>query len=137
MSYEQAVRERHAFEDRIRNFLNLASVMTDRELELALSRLADMLTHMGDQPHVRIRGEVVKQYLGLRRVGQRKERALKRMFFKPVPGMVAHDPRIETNSSDYYVRCIANFPLLVEGQLAPPGSTTNASFDQTVLMLAP
>ena len=137
MSYEQAVRERHAFEDRLGNFLSLASILTSRELEVALSRLADMLTNMGDQPHVRFRGEVLKHYLDLRKAGQKQERAFKRMFFKPVNGMPAFDGRIDQNPTDWYVRSIANFPLLLEGQIAPPAGATSATSKETVLLLSP
>lgn len=136
MSYEQAVRERHAFEDRLRNFLDIASVLNARELEVALSRLADMLTHMGDVPAVRLRGEVLKGYMELRAAGQRRERTMKRMFFQAVPGMPAFDKRIDQNMSDWLVRSIANFQLLVDGQIEPPGSATSATFEETVLLLS-
>jgi hypothetical protein len=136
MSYEQLVRERHAFEDRLRNYLHLLSVLNARELEVALSRLADMLTHMGDVPAVRIRGEVLKRYMELRAVGERRERPMKRMFFRAVAGMPPFDGRIDKYSGDWIIRSVANFPLLVDGQIAPPASSTAATFDETILLLS-
>jgi hypothetical protein len=44
MSIEEAVRERHDFEKRLKQFLELAASMTDKELEIALARLADVVT---------------------------------------------------------------------------------------------
>lgn len=137
MSIEQVVRERHAFEDRMRNFLTIASVMTDREIELALSRLADMLTHMGGAPHVKIRGQALKQYFDLRRAKQRQERFFKRLMFKPLPGMPPYDQRIDQDQSSYLIRSTANYPLLLDGQLAAPAGTASQSFNETVLLLAP
>jgi len=137
MSIEQAVRERHAFEDRMRNFLTLASVMTNREIELALSRLADMFTHMGGAPHVHIRGQVLKQYFNLRLANQRQERFLKRILFKPLPGIPPYDQRIDQDQSSYLIRSAANYPLLLDGQIAAPAGAASQSFDETVFLLAP
>lgn len=137
MSYEQAIRERHAFEDRLRNFLTLASVMTARELEIALSRLADMLVHMGDIPQVRLRGEVLRHYMELRANGVRRERAIKRLMYRRCAEMPPFDPRIDRSESDWYVRAMANFRLLEEGQIAPPTGAATSTLEETMLLLAP
>lgn len=137
MSIEQAVRERHAFEDRLKNFLILASILTDRELEISLSRLADMAKNMGEAPEILLRGQVLMSYCELRRRGTRRHRAFKRVVFTNVPGMLPFDGRIDSGPSDHYIRATANFPLLIRNQMAPPPSTEDGDINQTVLLLAP
>lgn len=137
MSIEQVVRARHEFEDRLTNFLVLASIMTDREIEIALSRLADMAKHMGESPEVMLRGHVLARYFELRRKNRRPQRAFKRVIFFGVSGMPKYDSRIDRSPSDHYVRSIANFTLLVDGQIAPPNAADGQEIDETILLLAP
>ena len=137
MSIEQAMRERHAFEDRLRNFLILASIMTDREVEIALSRLVDMAAHMGAPPQVVFKGKVLASYLDIRRQNRRAHRPLKRALFRRLPGMPLFDGRIDQSNPDYWIRSIANFTLLAEYQLAPPAANNGQEIDETILLLAP
>ena len=137
MSIEQAVRERHAFEDRLTNFLTLASIMADREIELALSRLADMLANMGDNTHVKFRGLVLKSYFDLRRKNIRQQRVFKRIFFPNVTGMPPFDHRIDKDQADHFVRSIANFTLLTGNEIAAPKGPNDQPINETVLLLAP
>ena len=136
MSIEDAVRVRHSFEDRLRNFLTLASFMDDRELEIALARLADMVLHAPDSAAIRLRGEALKQYWDLRTSGLAPYSQWKRAFASPPPGMVHFDARIDRSPSDRFVRSISNFVLLVDGQIAPPPSVTPTSFSETSKLLA-
>lgn len=122
MSIEQAVKARHEFEDRVREFLQLASLLTDRELELALGRLLDMISGRNtEQFHVQLRGEILKHYYDLRKQGLRRQRRFTRWQFKA--------------SSDYYVAATVEFWLLPDTQFAPPPSPSHIRMDEMVKLL--
>jgi len=121
MNMEDAVRERHAFEDRVKQLLDLASMMTDRELEIALAKLVDLLN---SQPHqqedIQIRGEILNSYYDLRRRGIKKQRKLKRALIVYPDGLPPRDFKTETTFSDYLARIAATYPLLSDGGISPP-----------------
>ena len=73
MSVERAIRERQAFEARIREFLTLAAALTTDEVEIALGRLADELGELSepkDQERVMVKGQILRIYFDLRRTGR-------------------------------------------------------------------
>ncbi|MGN6280352.1 hypothetical protein [Frateuria sp.] len=117
MSVEQAVRKHHAFQDRLRFFLMAAAVMTDREIELALARMADGLPTTIDPDRLLFNGQVLKAYYDLRRSGQAKHRAFKRMAFKSVPGIPPWPSKAIT-FTEHMVKGVSEFQLLVPGQQA-------------------
>lgn len=136
MSIEKAVRERHEFEDRMRRFISLASVMTNREIELSLSRIADMSHHMEGDLQVIFRGQLLNAYYRLRVSGARRMRLMKRLFFSPVPGMPAKNRRIDSSISDYWIRSISNFDIFQSGQSMPPEGAYRNSMEDDVLRLS-
>jgi len=74
MSIECSIRERHAFEARIKKFLTLAATLTTDEVEVTLGRLADMLGELflpRGREHVMIKGHILKIYFDLRRTGRK------------------------------------------------------------------
>lgn len=137
MNMEGAVRERHAFDDRVKQFLDLASMMTERELEIAIGKLVDVLnTQPQQQHHIQIRGEILNSYYSLRRRGIKKQRnKLKRALFSNF-----HDglPPWETETlSDYLARCATTYPLLSDRQKSPPPSKTQQPIEEIVILLSP
>ena len=85
MSIEQLVREKHAFRERLKEFLALAGAMTNDELEIALGRLADMLTMSQDgheKEDARTKGAALKYYFDLRIAGEKSQASLKRTFMR-------------------------------------------------------
>ena len=132
MSQEVVAQARHAFQDRLRTFLRLLSVMTDRELELAHGRLADVLERT-KSPEAQVRNDVMSRYVNFRKSGERKERKLRRVLFNPAGPLVpAHDASIDANGSMYLIRCAANFALYWEGLTFVPGLRDGESLDQWV-----
>lgn len=122
MNIEQAVKARHEFEDRVKKFLELASLLTDRELEISLGRLADMLnTRQKEQHHVQIKGEILKNYYDLRKHGLRKQRKFARWQYE--------------DNSEEFITTTAEFWLLPDSQLEPPPSPTNTPLNEMVKLL--
>ncbi len=81
MSVENAIRERHAFRDRLREFLDIPMAMTDDEIELGLGRLVDLLGQTDDrdeQLNLRLKGNALKIYFDLRGVGEASQVIAKR-----------------------------------------------------------
>ena len=78
MSVERAIRERQAFEARIKEFLALAAALTTDEVEIALGGLADILGELSevkDQERVMVKGHILRIYFDLRRTGRRAQGA--------------------------------------------------------------
>jgi hypothetical protein len=122
MDIEQVVKARHDFEDRLKVFLKLASLLTDRELEIALGRLADMLaSRHSEQLHIQLKGQVLKSYYDLRKQGVRKQRKMARWQYR--------------STSEEFVETAADFWLLPGNQLEPPPSPTNTTVDDMVKLL--
>lgn len=72
MSVEKAVREKHAFRGRLLEFLSIASLLTNDEIEIALGRLVDMLEAAEDEHQkldIRVKGTALKLYFDLRQAG--------------------------------------------------------------------
>ncbi|MCX5869313.1 MAG: hypothetical protein NTY00_01505 [Deltaproteobacteria bacterium] len=80
-SVEQAIRAQHEFGKRLKEFLKLASSMSDKELEIALARLADMVTREKPdaEPAVRFKGMVLNLYYRMRLSGGKSQSTLARM----------------------------------------------------------
>jgi hypothetical protein len=123
MDTEQAIRERHRFQDRVTEFLKLASRMTERELELALGRLLDMLEADPSQSlQVQIKGDVLRQYYDLRRQGERKQRTLARWL----DGCLNEDR----------VSNVATFELFPDKQVLSQSSDSETSVSDMVKLLS-
>ncbi len=79
-SVEQAVRQQQAFEERLREFLSIASSMTTQELEIALARLADLLQTTKPQlESIRTKGAILNVYYQLRAAGLKRQSTLARI----------------------------------------------------------
>lgn len=79
-SVEQAVRQQQAFEERLREFLSIASSMTTQELEIALARLADLLQTTKPQlESIRTKGGILNVYYQLRAAGLKRQSTLARI----------------------------------------------------------
>jgi hypothetical protein len=126
INIEHAIREYHTFEDKMKKFLDLASVMTERELELALGRLADILVTQGDNNiHVRARGEILKIYYDLRKKGQKKYRSVRRTI-GPWPTM-----------TESLVLKVSTYQLLPENTQSIPESASGITLAEMVELLSP
>lgn len=83
MSYEKAIKEKHMLEDRVVKFLKLIASMSDNEIEISLARLADRLLRHSNEPenrHVQFKGDLIKEYFDLRKLGQLKQIKLRRVM---------------------------------------------------------
>ena len=72
MTIEGWVRHKHDFEDSVRSFLLLASAMEDREIEIAIARIADRAANARDDSkhrHLEIKARILASYLQCRREG--------------------------------------------------------------------
>lgn len=113
MSFEQQIKERHAFEDRLQQFLFAASIMTDREIELTLGRLADALSSGVSTDRALFNGRVLKTYYDMRRSGAKRHRHLKRMFLTSLPGLPPLPVEDLISFSEYVADGMAKFDLVV------------------------
>ena len=120
MSIEQEVLVRHKFEDVVKKFLDLASLLTDRELEISLGRLVDTLNTQltTERTHTQIKGEILKLYYDLRKQGVRKQRKVARWWY--------------TNPSTEIIELVVDFQLLQNNQFEPPSGPTNTSASEMV-----
>jgi len=110
-SYEESVRATHAFEDTARLLLDLASALTDQELELALAKLADRVGDTTDEEadDAQVRGLLLTGYYQLRRAGTLRHKPAKRALQRArMGGMSRHA------FSEQLVVEIESFPI------APP-----------------
>lgn len=85
MSIEKLVREKHAFRERLKEFLAIAGAMTTDELEIALGRLADMLSTAQDnnfRENICVKGVSLKVYFDLRVSGEKSQSKLKRLALR-------------------------------------------------------
>jgi hypothetical protein len=135
-SVEEAIRKRHAFEDRVKIFLEMASIMTNREIEVALGRLADIFTTDEIPAHVQIRGEILKLYYDLRLGGIRKYRSFKRQWSPSVPGLPPADYKAHRTLSDHLISSLVTFRLLSDNCLAAPPSSNQQPLSETVKLLS-
>ena len=146
MTIEETIRERHAFEDRVKTLLELVSIMTNREIEIALARLVDMLAAENNESkrsNIAAKGELLKSYYDLRRQGVKDQRSIKRQFaWRP------HDPRFclpnrkvglfkKEPYSDYFIRCTSEVVLFTTPQIPPSTTPTQSSPIEMVKLLAP
>ena len=85
MSIENLVREKHAFRERLKEFLSIAGAMTTDELEIALGRLADMLStaqNCAQEDNIRVKGATLKVYFDLRVAGEKTQSNFKRLALR-------------------------------------------------------
>ena len=93
---EQFIRDRQNFVARLGDLIELASALTDSELEIALARMADSLDHANKAASastatldaLRFKGEVVHSYFSLRREGSAKvdQKSRRKMEREMAPG---------------------------------------------------
>lgn len=84
MNVEQAIREKHAFRNRLQKFLAIAVIMTNDEIEIALGRLVDMLGASQDQGaklDIAVKGTVLKAFFDLRQAGAVAQNTKRRYAF--------------------------------------------------------
>lgn len=84
MSYESAIKLKHATEDSFKALLSYTSAMSERELELAAAKLADIVSaeqSQLDQQNGLLVGEVLNKLIGLRRAGQIRESKTRRAWY--------------------------------------------------------
>ena len=129
-SVEQAVREQQAFEERLREFLSIASSMTNQELEIALARLADSLESSKAHPEsIRIKGTILNIYYQLRAAGLKKQSTLARVKHNLKAGYIS-------GSSEMLITVLSSYPLLQPSASAPSYPSDDA-FNARVKLLAP
>ncbi len=127
MKVEEIIRARHEFEDSLRDFLDLASAMSEREIEIALARLADMLKEDQEQEaSIRVSGALLKLYYDLRKQGIKSQHKRKRGFFG----------RYEDNS-ETLIDEITSWDLLPEGLAEIPQPDGRGDALATVKLLSP
>jgi hypothetical protein len=86
MSYVNAVKEKHRFEQSMRELFQYLSVMSIEELELAMAHIADDIL-VQQQAMARLngltKGAALRTYLSLRTSGQLAQKRLKRILYRP------------------------------------------------------
>lgn len=81
MGVEQAIRDKHAFRERLQAFLSIAVTMSNDEIEIALGRLVDMLAASEDENaklDIKVKGAALKLYFDLRLAGEVRQNKAKR-----------------------------------------------------------
>lgn len=130
-SVEEAVREEQAFEKRLREFLSIASGMTNQELEIALARLADLFQTTKDQPDsIRIKGTILNIYYQLRAAGLKKKSTLARIKHNVTSG--AHIGAF----GESLITRLSSYPLLGQSAAAPNYASED-SFNARIKLLVP
>jgi len=138
MNFEETIKAKHVFEDRLREFLDLASVMTDRELEIALARLADVIPQQTEARRLQslFKGKLLNEYLKLRRSGGKEHKKFRRLLgpdWKTLPSWASRE-----SIEDYFLRCTAEATVIPEGMSIEDNSVvTEADMARTVKLLAP
>jgi hypothetical protein len=85
MGFENLVKAKHELEDAVLRYLGYASVMSIRELEIALGRIADRAFNCKEQDllgSLYLGGEMLKTLIHLRRVREVKERKFMRVIYR-------------------------------------------------------
>ena len=132
LSVEQAVREQQAFEDRLREFLSIASSMTNQELEIALARLADMIQTTKGQPEpIRAKGTILNIYYQLRAAGLKRQSTLARIKWNVKAGVYIGE------FGEFLIGQLSSYalPQLPMGGASPYSSED--SFHSRIRLLAP
>lgn len=131
-SVEQAVRQQQAFEERLREFLSMASSMTNQELEIALAKLADLLQTTKAQPEsIRTKGAILNTYYQLRAAGLKKQSTLARIKWNVKAGVYIGE------FGEFLILQLSSFRL---PQLPAGGTTPYSSedfFNSRIKLLAP
>jgi len=131
-SVAQAVRQQQVFEERLREFLSMASSMTNQELEIALARLADLLQTTETQPEsIRTKGTILNIYYQLRAAGLKKQSTLARIKWNVKAGVYIGE------FGEFLIRQLSSYQL---PQLPAGGSTpysSEDSFNSRIKLLAP
>jgi len=143
MKYETIIQEKHLFEDRVSQFLDLISRMDDREIERALGRLLDFMAVADsdyDKAHIQLRGEILQSYLKLRKAGLRKQRIGVGIIRDPVPrDDFASFPKRSyfDDPSDYQLRCATKAELITREAFRVMNQIIDKPIDERVKLLAP
>lgn len=149
MNVEDTIRNRHAFEDRVKTFLELISVMTTREIEIALARLVDLLASESDEAihaNMRVKGELIKAYYNMRLKGAKQQRRLKRAFAAFLDPTNCLPPRKQPKwykiaepepNEAYYIRCVTEVMLFPGKQIPPSSTQENPGPQEMVKLLSP
>lgn len=143
MKYEEIVIEKHRFEKRVSQFLDLISRMDDHEIERALGRLLDFMTEAKseyDKAHIHLRGEILQSYLKLRKAGLKKQRLGVGIVRKSVPYdlYTCFPPKKFLEDSDCYkLRCATEAKLIGEETFKVMNQIIDNSIDENVRLLAP
>lgn len=124
---ESEVRDRHELEDRLAHFLALASAMTDRELEIALARLADRVQRRAksNEENIRAKGMVLKCYYSLRVSHAKRQSMLQRA--RAAIGLGPVGERLIQKVTDYIL-------VLSKGEL---GDDDSDDLPERIKLLAP
>jgi len=129
-SIERAVREKQVFERKVREFLSIASSMTNQELEIALARLADRLQATQGDEEFRSKGAILNIYYQLRVAGLKKQSSLARA--KRNIKMGVHIGGF----SEILISELAGYRLPVISQ-SGGSAPSDAAFNDQIKMLAP
>jgi hypothetical protein len=119
VNVEETIRARHAFEDNVRFLLTVAALMSDREVEIALGRLADSVRETDEGSLQKLTaGEVLHAYLALRRTGAKRQRKLRRAVGWFPAGMPESLP-VES-VEEYLLRAATTIRLLPKAVTSTP-----------------
>lgn len=131
-SLERAVRELHEFEDRMADFLRLASALTDRELQVALAKLADLHVAQPGSQVVQLKGQILGAYYVLRSDGTKSQSKLSRARCNAKWGIY-----LGRGLGERVLRELEMFPLPVIRDSTPSDYWTEGPFRARVRLLSP
>jgi hypothetical protein len=129
-SLERKVREAYLFEEKLREFLEIGSSMTTKELEIALARLADTL-HAGrnDYSEAEAKEQILNIYYQLRLSDLARLNKLTRIRKSML--CLAND------FPEYLIRKLCGFSLPALPAVEPYAATETESFADRVRLLSP
>jgi hypothetical protein len=146
MSFEEIVRAKHAFEDRLSVFVFLIRNLNERELELALAILADQKNQKHDEnklANLRLKGELIQACLLANRNGEIKgsmkiDKVLSKILrYLPQRKYSGFWGIARESIDDYVLRCISEFRLLESAEILNQSSFSEQPANQLLRLYGP
>jgi|LakMenEpi03Aug12_release.lakeMendotaPanAssembly.Ray.scaffolds.fasta_scaffold1697775_1 hypothetical protein len=146
MSFEEMVRAKHAFEDRLGVFVFLIRNLNERQLELALAKLADQQNQKLDEnkfANLRLKGELIQACLLANRHGEIKGsmkigKVLNKICdYLPVRKCSWFLMIPEESIDDYALRCVSEFRLFKSAEVLNQSSFSEQPANQLLRLYGP
>jgi hypothetical protein len=146
MSFEEMVKAKHAFEDRLSVFVFLIRNLNERQLELALAILADQQNQKLDEnklSNLRLKGELIQACLLANRNGEIKgsmklDKVLKWIsMYLPQRKYLGFWGIARESIDDYALRCVSEFRLFKSAEVLNQSSFSEQPANQLLRLYGP